>query len=132
VSIVWDLQRVVMPGGGEDNVTVSDSGDDLAMRVEYTTSGGEPAELTIVFHRAAFHLGEAFPGPTQLEGLFSISGLDVGELADLGPTPFLEQWLADPDNQARLPEGEARHYFVMFWDAGVAHHIIASSFEVVG
>lgn len=130
VSIVWDLQRVVMPDGGEDNVTVSESGDDLAMRVEYTISGGEPAELTIVFHRAAFHLSTPFPGQSPLRGRYSIVGLDVGELADLGATPFLSEWLDDPANRGRLPEGEAHHYFVMFWDAGSAHHIIASSFEV--
>ncbi len=132
VSIVWDLQRVVMPDGGEDNVTVSESGDDLAMRVEYTISGGEPAELTIVFHRAAFHLSTPFPGQSPLRGRYSIVGLDVGELADLGATSFLSEWLDDPANRGRLPEGEAHHYFVMFWDAGSAHHIIASSFEVVG
>ncbi len=139
VSIVWDLHRVLMPGGGEDDVTVSGSGsgsgsasgDELAMRVAYTTSAGEAAELTIVFHRAAFHLREPFPGRTELDGSFSIVGLDTCELADLGPTPFLHQWVADPANQGRFAEGEAHHYFVMFWDAGSAHHIIASSFEVL-
>jgi len=130
VSIVEDLQRVVMPDG-EDTVTVSNSGDDLAMRVAYTTSDGRPTELTVLFRQAAFHLSQTIPGRTELEGLFSSAGLDTCELADLGPTPFLSQWLDDPANQGRFPDGEANHYFVMFWDAGAAHHIIASSFEVL-
>ncbi len=133
VSIVRDLQRELMPEG-EDTVTVTwsgpGSGDDLTMRIAYTTEG-RPAELVIVFHRAAFHLSTPFPGQSPLRGMYSIVGLDVGELADLGATPFLSEWLDDPANRERLPAGEAHHYFVMFWDAGSAHHIIASSFEVV-
>lgn len=131
VSIVFDLERLVMPDGGEDSVTVSGSGDDLTMRVGYTIEG-RPAELDIVFHRAAFHVSSPFPGRSPLRGMYSIDGLDVGELANLGATPFLRQWLDDPANQGRFAEDQANHYFVMFWDAGVAHHIIASSFEVVG
>jgi len=133
VTIVRDLQRELMPEG-EDTVTVTwsgpGSGDDLTMRIDYTT-GGRPAELAIVFHRAAFHLSTPFPGRSPLRGMYSIVGLDVGELADLGATPFLGQWSDDPANQGRFAEGEAHHYFVMFWDAGSAHHIIASSFEVL-
>lgn len=131
VSVVCDLQRVLMPDG-EDSVTVTESSDDLTMRIGYTTSDGQPAELIIVFHRAAFHLREPVPGPTELEDLFSIAGLDTCQLADLGPTPFLRQWLDEPANRDRLSEGEANHYFVLFWDAGVAHHIVAASFDVLG
>lgn len=130
VRVVADLWSL-LPPSGEDTVSAERAGPDLHLRIEAVPDRGGAAEVvTVVFGRAAFHLEEAIPGPTALDGLFSNAGLDVGQVADLGPTGFLGQWLDDPANAAELPPSDAHHYFVMFWEAGVAHHVVAASVDV--
>lgn len=130
IHVVLDLNEW-LPSGGEDGVSTTTVEGGLQLTVDYLPDdGGEMRSRTIVFDRAVYQLEEQVPGDTTLPGDFSVKDVRPGEVVNLGNTGFLQDWLAAPENVDAAAGQPVRHYFVMFWDMGVAIHVLAATVQL--
>ncbi|MEX3017917.1 hypothetical protein [Gymnodinialimonas hymeniacidonis] len=126
-EIIHDL-KPLMPGHGENKVSVASDGRKATVVVSFDAEGGGQRTATLTFDRVCFVSTSSFPGPASIapgtyEADFVSGAVIKAENSDLSAS-----WVA---HWAKSGLTRDCNHYVMFWTSeNKVVHIVAASVQL--